>query len=191
MGVWGAGLYSGDFALDLRSTIAAVARLPSDGEKICDILRQSEPDAAENAQNEEHTTFWLVLADQFHKRGIECAGATSRALNLIDSGADAAIHRELGMSPPNLRRRTKNLDDLRRRLREEPPGLRRAVLKKPQALILSVTFPSHAMGAIRTGIGGRKMPGLRRSSSIAASPLNTSPGIRSPLRSASSATSRR
>jgi hypothetical protein len=138
MGAWGAGLYSGDFALDLRSTIAAVARLPLDGEKICETLRQSEPGAAENSKNEDHTTFWLVLADQFHKRGIECADVTAKALNLIDSGADAAIHRELGMSQPNLRKRAKSLDDLRRRLRDEPPALRRGVLKKPQPLILSV-----------------------------------------------------
>ena len=38
MGVWGAGLYSGDFAMDLRSTIGAVARLPFDNDKLLDIL---------------------------------------------------------------------------------------------------------------------------------------------------------
>jgi hypothetical protein len=138
MGTWGAGLYSGDFAHDLRSTIAAIARLPFDGEKICELLRQSESSAAANSENEEHTTFWLVLADQFHKRGIECAHVTRMALGLIDSGADAAMYQKLGMSERDLRKRAKSLDDLRQRLVDVPLALRRGFLKKPQPLIMSV-----------------------------------------------------
>ena len=70
MGVWGTRLYSGDFAMDLRSTIAAVVRLPFEVDRLVEILCETEPDAAENSANEDHTTFWLILADQFAKRAI-------------------------------------------------------------------------------------------------------------------------
>ena len=70
MGVWNPGLYSGDFALDLRSAIRAIARLPEDGDRLLDILCGTEPAAANNPQDEDHTTFWLVAADQFARRGI-------------------------------------------------------------------------------------------------------------------------
>ena len=33
----GSGLYSDDFAMDLRGTISAVARLPFDGDKLVDV----------------------------------------------------------------------------------------------------------------------------------------------------------
>ncbi len=72
MGVWGTGLYSGDFALDLRSTIRAVARLPFDGDKLVDILSETNPEAARNPDDSHHSTFWLVVGDQFAKRGIRC-----------------------------------------------------------------------------------------------------------------------
>ncbi len=32
MGAWGSGLYSSDYALDLRATIAALSKLPFEGE---------------------------------------------------------------------------------------------------------------------------------------------------------------
>ena len=48
MGVWSSGLYSGDFALDLRSTIRAVSRLPYDGDKLIEILCETEQTAANN-----------------------------------------------------------------------------------------------------------------------------------------------
>ena len=38
MGAWGTGLYSGDFASDLRIAVAAVARLPFDGERLLGLL---------------------------------------------------------------------------------------------------------------------------------------------------------
>jgi hypothetical protein len=46
MGVWGPGLYSGDFAADLRQAIRAVVRLPFEAEKLVDILVSMEPSAA-------------------------------------------------------------------------------------------------------------------------------------------------
>ncbi len=61
MGVWGAGLYSGDFAMDLRSTIRAVARLPFDGDKLVDILCETEPTVASNPDDADHTNLSRLL----------------------------------------------------------------------------------------------------------------------------------
>jgi hypothetical protein len=72
MGTWGASLYAGDFAMDLRGTIGAVARLPFDADRLLDILCESEPAAADKPDDEDHTIFRLVVADQFAKRAIVC-----------------------------------------------------------------------------------------------------------------------
>jgi hypothetical protein len=105
MGVWGAGLYSGDFARDLRSTIRAVARLPFDGDRLIEILSETAPTAANNPDDEDHTTFWLVVADQFAKRAITCDRARQRAIAIIDAGSDLAMLAKLGMCPSDLSRR--------------------------------------------------------------------------------------
>ena len=57
MGVFGTGLYSGDFAMDLRSAISAVVRVPYDSDKLADILCESEPtepslSSAQNSSDE-------------------------------------------------------------------------------------------------------------------------------------------
>ena len=137
MGVWGTGLYSGDFALDLRSAIAALSRLPLTGSRILEILRESEP-ASGDAQNEEHTTFWLVIADQLHKRGIECPEASAKAIALIESGADNAMHMQLGMKAPDLRKREATLAELRTRLSRGLQPKPRRTLRKPQPFIMDV-----------------------------------------------------
>src|SRR6266705_6440914 len=97
MGVVGTGLYSGDFAMDVRATVGAVLRLPFDTDKLVDILCDTEPSAANNPSNEDHTTFWLVIADQFAKRGVACDRVCSKALDIIDTGADMAMLEKLGM----------------------------------------------------------------------------------------------
>ena len=79
MGVWGTGLYSGDFAMDLRGSISAVARLPFDGDKLVDILCETEPAAANNPNDEDHSIFWLIVADQFAKRAIACDRARGQS----------------------------------------------------------------------------------------------------------------
>jgi hypothetical protein len=116
MGVWETGLYSGDFALDLRSTVGAVARLPFDGDKLVDILSGTEPRVATNSDDEEHATFWLVVADQFAKRSITCDRARKKAPAIIEHGIDLAMHEKLGMKPSDLAKRREMLEDLRVRL---------------------------------------------------------------------------
>ena len=120
MGVWGAGLYSSDFALDLRSTIAAVARLPFDGNGILDILIETEPTASNDPDHEDHTTFWLVVADQFARRAIENDLAREKARTIIDGGSDLAMWAKLGMQPSDLSKRQRILQQVRARITSSP-----------------------------------------------------------------------
>jgi len=139
MGVWGSGLYSGDFAKDIRACVSAVIRLPYDGQRLTEILSNVEPTAANNADNEDHTTFWLIIADQFEKRGVLCESVRSKALQIIDQGTDLAMLKSLGMDQPGLRRRDKVLSELRARLSaQSPTSTRRPVLKKPQPYLMEV-----------------------------------------------------
>src|SRR5689334_3726173 len=98
MGEWGAGLYSGDFAADLRSAVSAVARLPLEPDELVRALIDTEPAAANHAGDPDHTTFWLILADQFARRGIVSKPAHERALAILESGADLAMRQKLGMN---------------------------------------------------------------------------------------------
>jgi hypothetical protein len=134
MGAWGPGLYSDDFALDLRTAIGAVSRLPMDGPEIVTLLAELEP-AAHAVTDPDHPTFWLVVADQLHRRGI-ASPARERALQIIDEGTDVRRLRELGMSEPDLEKRSRMLDKLRRTIAAPLPTRARKTLKKPQPLLM-------------------------------------------------------
>lgn len=132
MGAWGPGLYSDDFALDLRTTISAVSRLPLDGAEIVGLMCDLEPTAPED---EDYTTFWLVLADQLQRRGIP-SEAQARAVAIIDNGSNLGILEELGMSESDLRKRRRNLEKLGDTLSGPVPRKQRKTLKNPQVLLL-------------------------------------------------------
>ena len=53
MGVWGTGLYAGDFAADLRSTVGAVVRLPFDPDRLVSLLCDAESSIANDPEDEE------------------------------------------------------------------------------------------------------------------------------------------
>jgi hypothetical protein len=113
MGSWGTGLYSSDFALDLRQLIGAVARLPFEPDRLLEILCETEPAAAGQADDPDHSVFWLTVADQFAKRGIDCRTARERALAMVDDGTDLALMARLGMAEKDLAKRRKMLAELR------------------------------------------------------------------------------
>jgi hypothetical protein len=139
MGVWAPRLYSGDFAMDLRSTVAAVARLPFEGDQLLDILCETEPAAAQAGDDPDHTAFWLVVADQFARRGIVCDRAHAQAMAIIDGGHDIAMLERLGMRPGDLAVRRRMLAEVRARIMAPRPASRpRTVLKKPQPLLMEV-----------------------------------------------------
>jgi hypothetical protein len=166
VGVFGTGLYSGDFAMDLRCTIRAVSRLPFAPDRLIDILCESEPGAAKDPSDDDHTTFWLVVADQFAKRGIESALGRNTALAIIDQGTDIAILRRLGMTATDLRKRAKMLDELRVRLVAPPITKRRAVLKAPQPLLMEVgdvfVYPTCAGDNINPYFASKQMQKFQR-----------------------------
>jgi hypothetical protein len=136
MGSWGTGLYSSDFALDLRQLIGAVARLPFEPDRLLEILCETEPAAAGQAEDPDHSVFWLTVADQFAKRGIDCRAARERALAMIDDGTDLALMARLGMAEKDLAKRRRMLAELRSRLAAPVAGKPRAVLKAPQPLLM-------------------------------------------------------
>src|SRR5262245_52575612 len=127
MGVWGTGLYSGDFAMDLRSTVGAVVRLPFDTDRLVDILCETDPAAANDPRDEEHTTFWLVLADQFAKRGIASGRVREKALGIVAASEDIAMLEKLGMKPADIRKRRRLLEEIRARISSEPINKARTV----------------------------------------------------------------
>jgi hypothetical protein len=139
MGVWGSGLYSGDFSLDLRDTFKALVRLPFDGEGLVHLLCDLKPSIANNPDDEDHTTFWLVAADQFAKYGIRCDRARQRALQIIDDGSDIAMLTKLGMDSAGLQKRQKMLATLRQFLTAAPQAAkRRSVIDSPQPLLMEL-----------------------------------------------------
>jgi hypothetical protein len=137
MGTWGLGLYSSDFAVDLRPAVAAVSRLPFSADRLVEILCSLQPAAAGSPDDPDHTVFWLVLADQFTRRGLGCDRVRERALAIIDGGTDLAMMRRLRLNDVAPRR--KQLAQLRSRL-VAPANARhpRRVLKKPQIFRMAV-----------------------------------------------------
>jgi len=146
LGSWGTALYSGDFAADLRRTVAVVARLPFDAERLVDLIVDVERDAATNPDDEDHTVFWLVVADQLTQRGVGSVRARDTALAIIDSGRDLEIMARLGMSERDRSTRARNLADLRARLVSPEQTKRRDVLRRPQPYLFEtgevLVFPT-------------------------------------------------
>jgi hypothetical protein len=139
MGAWGTGLYSSDFAQDLRGTVAAVARLPFEPARLLHFLCEAEPSVSNDNTDSDHTSFWLVVADQFVKRGIDCLPVWEKALAIIKDGADLAAMAALGMDEKALAKRGLMLAELQTRVSRPPQSTKpRAVLKAPQKLLLDV-----------------------------------------------------
>ena len=163
MGTWGAGLYSADMALDLRAAIGAVLRLPFDEQRIVEVLCDGEQKAANDPDDEDHTTFWLVLADQFAKRGIASAQVKAKALDIIDNERDLSMLAARGMNEAGLRKRAATLQKLRAALSAAPRPARRSTLKAPLPYTLEVgvlyACPTRGSAAINTYRGRKNFDG--------------------------------
>jgi hypothetical protein len=139
MGTWGAGLYSSDMAADMRAVIKSALRLPVDEDRVVDIVRDCELHAAADPDDEDHTTFWLVLADQFEKRGVAHAPTREKAIAIIDGGDDLVMMEKRGMKEADLRKRAGKLAELRARLAAAPRQSKpRATLKAPEPYVLEI-----------------------------------------------------
>ncbi len=135
MGTRGAGLYKDDAAADLRDTIGLLCKVPGEGDRLLELLAQLAPEPA--AGDEDESTYWFVVADQFARRGLRCERATERALALIASGADLAQCRERGADDRFLSERAKVLDTLATTLRASPPPKATKAAGKPPAMVLA------------------------------------------------------
>ena len=145
MGAWGAGLYQDDVALDLKNTIALLAKMPVSGDRILEILLETHNEGVE-LTDDGGPTFWLVVADQFERRGIASRAAFKRALTAITSGADLRDQKEHDMDPTDLRKRSKMLDELAGRLRSPRPLRPRPTTRNPPPYVVEVgevySFPT-------------------------------------------------
>lgn len=147
MGTWGTGLYSDDEALDLKGTIALLAEMPIDGEKLYQLIC-TQSDVADTS----NPAFWLVMADQFEKHGLAHPHIFESAIGIIKKGEDIAYLRDHDMSAANLKKRQAMLDKLLVKL-ESPRPLRKInPNKKPPDSVVEVgqvyTFPTMELRAM-------------------------------------------
>lgn len=161
-GTWGTGLYSQDFALGLRIAVAAVARQPFEPVPLIELLCEEEPAAANDPINSHHSMFWLVIADLFAKRGIDCPSAREKgACHHIHTRRPDG-HAGLGLNEKSLAKRGLMLAELQMCLGYAPePAKPRNVLKAPRKLVLEVGdvigYPTQKGWPINPyGVGRRK-----------------------------------
>lgn len=145
MGTWGSGLYEDDFAADLRGSVALACKAPFDGDRLTEILLELH---AITPETEDETTFWLVLADQFERRGIECPGVVNTALSIIESGGDLSRLKDQEADERFLKKRAAVLESLAARLEAPRPLRARPVSRKPPDQVLEVgevhAFPTQS-----------------------------------------------
>lgn len=115
MGTWGAGLYDDDYAADLKNTIALLCKVPAEGPWFLEKLKAMHYDGHSDDVHE--TTFWVVAADQFERKGIACEEASATALDIIANGRDLAHAQDLGADEKFLKKRRQVLEELAGRLR--------------------------------------------------------------------------
>jgi hypothetical protein len=144
MGSWGPGLYQDDEALDLKGSIALLSRMPADGERILEILLADYPSSVELTADG-GPTFWLVVADQFERKGIRCASVFDRAIDAIENGHDIRDLRAREMNEKDLRKRQRVLDELRQRFVNPRPARTAPSSRLPPPVVLPgevYTFPT-------------------------------------------------
>jgi hypothetical protein len=145
MGSWGPGLYQDDDALDLKSTIALLSKLPVTGDRLVEILLAKRDDGAQ-LDKDGGPTFWLVVADQFERKGIESPLVFSKAIEAIESGADLRDLQTRDMGADDIRKRSKVLEELGARFRSPRPPRPRPTGKKPPPMVVDLgqafSFPT-------------------------------------------------
>ena len=143
MGAWGGRLYDSDFALDLKGTIEGVLRAPLSDDEVLAEIWASHGNGTGDA---DALDYWLVLADQFERRGLRRPDVFERALAIIDAGEDLTMLQSLKAEPKTIAERRRETAKLAERLRDPRPAKPRRPLKKPQPLLLeageALTWPT-------------------------------------------------
>lgn len=149
MGAWGGGLYSSDFSMDLKGAIGGLTRLPvSDA----DLVALLWAEYGRKAEGVEAQDFWLVLADQFERRGMTAPDVFHRAITIVLQGYDLAALVSQGADKATLSQRGKSTAVLVERLRNPRPAKPRRPLERPEPLLLGrgdvLAWPTHKGEAI-------------------------------------------
>ncbi len=118
----------------MKETLALICKVPMPGDRLLDYLREVYGDC--HPTDDEGALFWLVTADQFERRGIECKQATSTALSVIENGSDLLFAREKGADEAFLKKRKIVLQELAKRLKSPRKFRHRVPPRKPPALVL-------------------------------------------------------
>lgn len=133
MGAWGPKLYQDDTACDLRDTFRELVKLPEPPAKLRGRAAKRFG-MGDDPKGEEETDFWLALADQFHRYGLEDAELFGLARDIIVSGADLAVKRALDMDESDLKKREKVLAGLLESwVSPHPKPKQRKTIKGPEA----------------------------------------------------------
>ena len=130
MGAWGGKLYQDDYALDLKETLGVLSKLPVGGDEILDRLTNHSgefPDINE----EDGSTFWLVVADQFEKKGIRGSSVFEKAIDIIEGGIDIQIQADRDMDARDIKLRKTELAKLCDRLKAPKPQRSRTNKRLP------------------------------------------------------------
>lgn len=135
MGSWGPGLYQDDEACDLKGTIALLSKMPVEGEHILEILLAHHTSPVDLTADG-GPTFWLVVADQFERKGIRCARVFAQALAAIENGDDIRDLRARDMDEKDLKKRQKVLDELRQRFTHPRPQRKAPSSRLPAPVVL-------------------------------------------------------
>jgi hypothetical protein len=141
MGTWGSGLYSNDDAADFVSLVRTVLKLPKTVDELVALLSTAaEDDLADQ------TSFYLILADQFEKRGINHSNIFLKAVSILEEGIDIEELRKAEVDDQSLKSRAKSNLRLLTRLKNPRPEKPRKTFTKPQNAIVApgdyVCFPT-------------------------------------------------
>jgi len=135
MGSWGPGLYSDDTTADLKNMIALLDKLPASGDRLLEILLEQHKEPV-GMKDDSGPAFWLVVADQFERRGIASVKTFKQALTAIDTGADLRDLEARGLGHGDLAKRRKILDELAARLRKPRPVKARPRAGNPPDMVV-------------------------------------------------------
>ena len=137
MGTWGTGLYSDDTAADLKNSIALLTQLPVSGDRLLEILIDTYGGSVELTADG-GPAFWLVVADQFERKGIRSERASEQARAVVKTGADLRDLEARGMPAKDLKKRAEILAELDRRLKSPRPEKPRPKGGKPPDFVVDI-----------------------------------------------------
>ena len=127
MGAWGTGLYSDDFALDVKNDLLAAI---NDGKSCRTAIEElgRKYEVYTHNDNPDIPVFWFVCADVLWRKGRLEDDVKQITLSYIDSGVD--VMRWAVESPSMARRRKAVLEKLRSRLLSPQPEAKPIRIKR-------------------------------------------------------------